>query len=310
VHDKLAHTAEHAFIGALQQKLGHTLQVRKVEHKESGNTAIIVIPNLDLEIVLDAQADVNSLIESGRKVTERIFDSLEEAKNAVPNLRANEERISGKVRVIEIEDHDIAACAMEHAENMRECNFFLVTRVSKNGSEYEVDFVVGRLAKEMSLSISARMMRLCIALGANINTVENTAKKLKADGETSRQKLRALSKEKLESVSRVQVGKFHLLKGTFANLDDDQVTEFAGEKIASENTLVLFVNSGTENAKVVFARSENMGDIDFSALFKRIVGEAGRGGGKPHFVTGVVRNEALHRVMEEITSEITKRSLD
>jgi alanyl-tRNA synthetase len=308
VHDKLAHTAEHAFIGALQQKLGHTLQVRKVEHKESGNTAIIVVPNLDLEIVLDAQADVNSLIESGRKVTERIFDSLEEAKNAVPNLRANEERISGKVRVIEIEDHDIAACAMEHAENMRECNFFLVTRLSRNGSEYEVDFVVGRQAKEMSLSISARMMRLCIDLGANINTVENTAKKLKADGETSRQKLKALSKEKLESVSRVQVGKFHLLKGTFVNLDDDQVTEFAGEKIASKNTVVLLANSATEYARIVFAKSEMIGDIDCNALFKRIVGQDGRGGGKPNFVTGVVRTEALHRVMEEISNEITKIS--
>ncbi|MGI0036976.1 MAG: hypothetical protein ACRD99_01300 [Nitrososphaera sp.] len=304
MHDKLAHTAEHAFIGALQRKLGQTLQVRKVEHKKSGNTAFIVIPNLDLQAILDAQADVNSMIEQGRIVTERRFGSLEEAKRVVPGLRANEDRISGEVRVIEIENHDVAACAMEHAENLLECDFFLVTRVSKSGEEYEIDFVVGKQAKETSLSISAILMRVCTELGANINTLESTVRKLKVDGDESHHKLRALGKEKLDSVGRIQVGKFALLSGTFANLDDDQVIEFAGAKIAGENTLVLFANRGAENAKVVFGRSENMGDIDCSALFKRIVGEDGRGGGKPHFVTGVVRNEALHRVMEEITEEI------
>lgn len=304
----MAHTAEHAFIGALQVKLGQTLQVRKVEHKKSGNTAFIVIPNLELQMVLDAQADVNTLIEQGRKVTETRFGSMDEAKRAFPGLRANEERITGEVRVIVIENHDSAACAMEHAGNLRDCDFFLVTRVSKNGSEYEVDFVVGKQAKETASLISARLMHVCAELGANINTVESTAKKLKADGNENRRKLRALGKEILESVSRVQIGRFALLKGTFANLDNDQIVEFAAEKISSQNTVVLFANRGAENARVVFARNEIAGDMDFDALFKRVVGVDGLGGGKTHFVTGVVQNEALGRVMEQIADEVAKVS--
>ena len=308
MHDKYAHTAEHAFIGSLQHKLGQTLQVRKVEHKKSGNTAFIVIPNLELQTVLDAQRDVNMLIEQGRKVTETSFASLEDAKGAFPSLRANAERISGEVRVIEIKSHDVAACAMEHVENLVDCDFFLVTKLSKNGSEYEVDFVVGKQAKEMSLLISAKLMRVCAELGANINTVESTAKKLKEDGNENRRKLRALGKEKLESIGRMQVGEFGLMKGTFANLDDDQVVEFAAEMIASENTVVLFANSGAEYARVVFARNEKASDLDFGALFTSIVGEDGRGGGKPHFVTGIVRNKALDRVMGQIINEIAKVS--
>src|ERR671939_717789 len=126
MHDRLAHTAEHAFIGSLQKLLGQTLNVRKVEHKGSGNTAFIIIPQLNLDTVLRAEKEVNSLIAKGRRVTTSIFSSLEQAKQQIPNLRANEQRIANadKVRVIEIENHDIAACAMEHVSNLQECHFF------------------------------------------------------------------------------------------------------------------------------------------------------------------------------------------
>jgi hypothetical protein len=66
------------------------LKVRKVEHKGSGyNTAFILIPQLDLDTVIKAEAEVNSLIAKGRRVTTRIFSSLEEAKCEIPDLRAN-----------------------------------------------------------------------------------------------------------------------------------------------------------------------------------------------------------------------------
>ena len=309
MHDKIAHTAEHAFIGSLQRRLGRTLHVRKVEHKKSGSTAIIVLPDLELQTVFGAQADVNSLIVQGRKVTERMYRSIEEARTAAPGLRANEMRISGEVRVVEIENHDLAACAMEHADNLRECGFFLVTRLSKNGGEYEVDFVVAQQAKEMATLISEKLMRVCGDLGANINTVENTAKKLKAELESTRLKLRSHGSRILEGIPEQKVGRFMLLAGAFSNLDDDQVVEFAGEKIsANENMIVLVSNAGPESAKIVFSRNERMVDIDCSELFKHAARDDGRGGGKPHFVTGIVKKDSMSRVFDEITNEIRKRS--
>jgi alanyl-tRNA synthetase len=80
---------------------------------------------------------VNSIIHEGRRIKIHYFKALSEARNRFPNLRANEERIKENnqhVRVIEIEGHDIAACAMEHASNMLECEFFLVTRVARIGN--------------------------------------------------------------------------------------------------------------------------------------------------------------------------------
>ncbi|HXV46526.1 MAG TPA: hypothetical protein VD736_07635 [Nitrososphaera sp.] len=305
MHDKVAHTAEHAFIGSLQKLLGQTLKVRKVEHKGSSNTAFIVIPQLDLDSVVKAENEVNALIEQGRKISERTFPSLEKARRQIPKLRANEERIEGEVRVVEIENHDVAACARDHAGSLWECDFFLVTRLSKSGNEYEVDFVVGPQAKETAVALSAKLLKVCGELGANINTVENTARKLRAENESNIGKLRALGREKLAGIKPATNGRITLLKGIFENLPDDLLQDFAGRKIADANTVVLLANVGSETASIVFARNEKT-EIDCNRLFKQLAGPDGRGGGKPNFVMGIVNKRAVGSVLERIAGEVLR----
>jgi alanyl-tRNA synthetase len=295
----------------LQKLLGQTLKVRKVEHKESGynNTAFIEIQQLDLDTVIKAEAEVNSLIAKGRRVMTHTFSSLEEAKREIPNLRANEKRITAaatpsEVKVVEIENHDISACAMAHANNLQECDFFLVTRVSKSGNEYEVDFVVSRQAKDTAIALSSKLLRICNELRANINTVENTAQKIRSENEINARKLKALSREKLSSIQPIRSGSITLLKGIFENLSDDQTQEFAGEIILNPSTLVLLANMSNERANIVFACNEKMEGIDLNKMFKQFAGTDGRGGGKPHFVTGIVKKQAVSKVLDSISREV------
>jgi alanyl-tRNA synthetase len=294
----------------LQKLLGQTLKVRKVEHKESGynNTAFIEIPQLDLDTVIKAEAEVNSLIAKGRRVMTHTFSSLEEAKREIPNLRANEERITAatpsEVKVVEIENHDISACAMAHANNLQECDFFLVTRVSKSGNEYEVDFVVSRQAKDTAIALSSKLLRICNEMRANINTVENTAQKIRSENEINARKLKALSREKLSSIQPIRSGSITLLKGIFENLSDDQTQEFAGEIILNPSTLVLLANMSDERANIVFACNEKMEGIDLNKMFKQFAGTDGRGGGKHHFVTGIVKKQAVSKVLDSISREV------
>ena len=289
--------------------LGHTLKVRKVEHKASGyNTAFIMVPQLDLDTVIKAEAEVNSLISEGRRVTARIFSSLEEAKREIPDLRANEERITAaapsEVKVVEIENHDVAACAMEHASNLQECDFFLVTRLSKSGSEYEVDFVIGRQAKDAAVALSSKLLRVCSELRANINTVEKTAQKLRSENEINARKLKALSQEKLAGIQPITSATVTLLKGVFENLSDEQLQEFAGEIITSPNTVVVLANISDERANIVLACNEKMQGIDLNKIFKQFADAHGRGGGKPHFVTGFVKKQVVTTVLDSIAKEI------
>ena len=298
---RIAHTAEHAFIGALQKILGQTLNVRKVEHKKDTNTAFIAIPELTIDNVIKAENMVNALIAEGRAVNTRAYPTLEDARRQNPGLRANEERIAGEARVVEIEGHDVTACAMDHASNLKECEFFLVTRLSKSGGEYEVDFVVSQQAKETAVSLSTKMMRICEELGANLNTVENTAKKVRSEGEVNLKKLKALSREKLAGISPVASGNIAVFKGTFSDLADDVLQEYAGEKIASPGTIVVVANFAGENAYFVLARNEAL-VLDCNKLFRETAGPDGRGGGKPHFVTGIVKPDKAADIVDRIAA--------
>lgn len=313
MHNKIAHTAEHAFIGSLQRLTGKTLQVRKVEHREEDNSVFITIPHLDLEPIIKAQSEVNFLIRMGRKIITHSFVSLIEAKKCFPNLRANEQRIkkeSGPIRVIEIDDHDVAACAMEHVCNLSECDFFLVKKISKNGNEYEINFVVEKQAKETAVALSLKLLNICSELGANINTIENTIKKLKADNETYISKLKNITKEKLDNIIPFQgdQGKINVILGVFSGLIESEIRSYAGKKITEKNTVVVIANidqaSDNASASIVIARNESLLGIDCNKLFREISSKDGRGGGKPHFVTGIVNNQRVAEIVNSIVEAI------
>lgn len=317
MHNKIAHSAEHAFIGSLQYLTGKTLNVRKVEHRKTDNSVFITIPNLDLELIIRAESEVNSLINMGKKIITHSFESLTEAKAHLPSLRANEERIiaSNPVRVVEIEGHDLAACAMEHVENLNECSFFLVTRISKNGKDYEISFVVGEQAKETAIALSLKLLKICEEIEANFNTVENTVRKLKTDSEIYLGKLKNITREKLDSIVPyiTEYSKINIIHGIFFNLLDEEIRIFAGRKIAESNSAVVIVaninNQNDDTASVVFARNKSLVNIDCNKLFREISSKYGQGGGTPHFVTGVVDKERVTAIVNNIIAEVMNCSL-
>ena len=311
MHNKIAHSAEHAFIGSLQKLIGKTLNVRKVEHRKTDNSVFITIPNLDLELIIRAESEVNSLINMGRKIITHSFESLTEARERLPGLRANEERITGSnpVRVVEIEGHDLAACAMEHVTNLDECSFFLVTRLSKNGNDYEINFVVGEQAKETAIALSLKLLKICEEVEANFNTVENTVRKLKTESEICLDKLKILTQEKLDNIIPyiTDYNNIIIISGVFSDLLDDEIRIFAGRKIAQSNIVVIVANinhHSDDTASIVFARNEALVNIDCNKLFREISSENGRGGGKPHFVTGVVNKERVTDIVNNIIARL------
>lgn len=101
---------------------------------------------------------------------ERILLFIEMRKNQISNQ---------DVRLIEIQGHDVAACALEHASSLRECEFFLVTRIARAEGDlrYEIDFVV-KLRLRRHLCHSRGRYSAFVKVSANTNTLEDTVKKL------------------------------------------------------------------------------------------------------------------------------------
>jgi alanyl-tRNA synthetase len=319
MHNRLAHTAEHAFIGSLQKILGTTLQVRKVQHRERDSSVFVRLSNLDVQTIAGAQRDVNSLIRVGRKVKTHSFETMDDARKRFPNLRANEDRIKqdkGPIRVVEIEGHDVAACIMDHASDLRECEFFLVTRISRIGGagECEINFAVQNQAKEASIILSQKLLQICQSLGANMNTVENTVKKLSEERKINEKKLKRLTTERLNKIEPSKMdanGEVNLIQAILYGLDDEEIRSFVGKKISASNekTIILIVhipNDNEENASIIFARTQLLERIDCNKLFNQLSSLGAKGGGKPTFVVGVINRDKMHQLMNYLTTEVRK----
>jgi alanyl-tRNA synthetase len=314
-----AHTAEHAFVGALQNLAGQTLSVVKVEHRRKNNTAFIkTVPKMDLELILQAQENVNQLIKTGRSVMSYTFSSLDEAKKRFPSLRANEERIiePQQVTVIEIEHHDLAACARDHVTNLTECDFFLVTGVSNRGNITEIDFSVGLQAREVATYALQKLLNIFNVTGANINSVENNVKKIKKQNDKLLGDLKNYSRKSLDSLQpyTFDSNKVTLFHGIFNNLIDSEIRAFADKRIADSNTIVLIANAPNDDgnnipvseptATIVVAANESLKAIDCNKMVKEIVG---RGGGKPHFAIGLIKKNEMADIVSTIIALVKKQ---
>jgi alanyl-tRNA synthetase len=312
-----AHTAEHAFIGSLQKILNKTLSVRKVEHKDPYNTVFIKVSEveLDFEKIVLAEKDVNRLILEGRKILHRSFSSLDEARKELPGLRANEARLANadkdKITVVEIENHDLAACSMEHVSNLSECIFFLVTGMSINGSDYEIRFMVGKNAMDEAVKITEKINTICNEVGANYNTVEATITKLYKEREHYYNQLKKLTTRILTDIPSQHFDKqsMTIISTILDNMDWRIIQTFVGEKILEARTVVILVNTDdndndNDTASLVFARSSDV-NLDCVEIFEHLgkKQEIGKGGGKPNFINAKIKKSMSNKVVEDLIRE-------
>ncbi len=298
LHSKEAHTAEHIFVGSLQ-KLVSNIFVRKVEHKDSVNKVYIRCQELSLDAIYEAELMANKIIGEGRKVKEHNFQSIEDARKIFPQMRAYEERISGNVRVIEIDGYDYAACAREHSENASECEFFMVTHVSKEQDGHEIEFVVGEQAKLSAIEMGMKCIRVANELGANMNTLEATARNLKDNLEIYKRRLVQITEQLVDKVIPQSKGGKLLYASIFDMLDDSTLMKKAGEMIKKPDTIVIFINANN-NGSILLACNDKL-QINCSSLLKSVLSKfEGKGGGKPNFATGSVSKDKIHETLDAL----------
>ena len=298
----LAHTGEHIFMGSLQ-RIVPSISVRKVEQTEDRNSLFVKSDALTWEQLLQAEKLANSVIGEGRSIIEHFFPSLDEARKKFPKMRAIEERISGQVRVVEVDGYDYSACAREHVKNSRECEFFLVTNFSKEGDAYEIRFEVGEKAKAVALEHSAMLMKVANTIGASLNTIEKTAANLKEEVNDLKKKVRVASEKDLSSIPAEDVNGAKVYSKIFEGLENKVLMEKAGELIKTQRSVVILANQA-EMGFMLLAKSPDIKLNSAKLLRDSLASFGGQSGGKEDFASGSVDGSKLEEAFAKIRSTL------
>jgi alanyl-tRNA synthetase len=297
------HSAEHILMRSVQLVKGQVL-VRKVELEEGGGSVFFECDDINLDDLLQAELTANKVIAEERPVRIHVFDSLDEARSHFPNLRAYEERVSGKVRVVEIDGFDWSACTGDHVENTRECEFVIVTRASKTGKINRLDFAVGDVAKNLALGFGRRCLALERLLGCPQHALEKAALNMKNELLDLRRRLSAMTEFIARSVSPKLTGKgVKLFNCNFYEADGSAIRRVASDLVKKNIAVVLFTNlsSGFE---VVLAASDKTGLNAFSLLKEAMDNFAGKGGGNSSLAVGWFSKDFAHRLEDFFLNRI------
>jgi alanyl-tRNA synthetase len=192
-----------------------------------------------------------------------------------------------------------------------------VTRISETSNVFEIDFTVGLQAKEAAIHNSLKLLNICNEIGANIDSVENTVKKLKNENEKLLRNLKTHSRENLDKIipCTVENNRITIIQGVFTDLIDSEIRTFADKKIVNDNTVVIIANAHNDDsddasnptANIVVARNDVLKDIDCNKIVKEIASIEGRGGGKPHFATGVIKKHEMTDIVKNVVTLVTKK---
>lgn len=292
------HSAEHLLMRSIQLVKGQVI-VRKVELKDGGGSVFFECDGVDLDDLLQAEITANKVIAEGRPVRVHVFESLEEARSSFPELRAYDERITGKVRVVEIDGFDWSACAGDHVGNTRECDFAIVTHVSKTGNINRFDFAVGDSARTFALGFGRRCLALERILGCPQDAVEKATINMKKELLDLRRRLSDLTESVAKSVvPRTTAKGIKMFVHRFCEADRSTLSKVASDLTKNEVALVLFTNlsSGFE---VVLATSRELG-LDAASLLREVISTfAGKGGGNRSLAAGWFPRDS-YRQLEEL----------
>lgn len=307
------HTAEHVLMGSLQKIKGN-LKVRKVEVYDGSGKVFLEVDSLSFEELAKAQAMANKVISEGRAVKEHFFASLEEAQKAFPSLRAHEERIQGRVRVVEVDGFDYSACTGKHVENTRECGMIIVTHVSKSGGEYQIDFEVGEKAFETAVRMSTLCLSISSILGTPIKNLEKAVLNMRSENEDFRKRLSILTEEIVKkTLLEEPIGDVKLYAAILRGVDTKAVMKTVGELIDRDHSIYILGLEWSGVCNMLIGSGDER--VNATQMLKELCKIFnGKGGGDNKIAIGSLPCEKFHEAFEEgkrmIRNSLTGNKLD
>jgi alanyl-tRNA synthetase len=306
------HTGEHLLFNCLQS-IHPELDVEKVFFGETGKL-FVGGAEPSFEDLVEAEERANGIIAAGLPVRSHFFDDADSAKAALPKARLKEDRVSGRIRILEIDGIDWSACSGTHLANTREIAFLKILWVNRQGQTTCIEFGAGEAGIARTRSIASKAVELGLALQVEPEKLVPTVMNLRGQASHLRQTVRNLSRHLLKHSEKIEpemIGPISVFLADYSGLlDGKDLAELARHLIGRHQSVaVLFGGLEADFFSIVLAASKDLDSrIDMnkvaSAVFPLV---EGRGGGKADFISGAGRKkEAVPAALEAAKGKLAE----
>lgn len=289
------HSGEHIFMGALLKTI-KDIKVDKVRLDEDESSLFVICRDLTWEKIFEAENLANKIIKENRDIIVKDVTKEEAAK--ISRLRIKLDRIKDeKIRIVEIKDHDISACAGTHALKTDFIGNFLVTKFNLVKSVYEIRFKTN--VSEYLFELARVARKTASTIKKDIKEVPEFVENLMQENERKTIKLRELSSNLVKEFKEEKIGEINFVYNIFDEVEKKQLIDQAAS-LKKEKTIVCFLNKLGDNAQIVLVVSEDSG-FKANELLKNLIEKFnGKGGGRDNFAMGSIKMDFSEKALETI----------
>jgi len=293
------HTGEHMLFSALQKTI-KDISLDKIALDVSESSLFVKADNLTWSELFASEELVNKTILEARKVI--VKEVKKEEAALIPGLRIKLDRIKDeKIRIVDIEGYDLAACTGIHALDTSFVGNLLITKFNQTHGSYELRFRVNEKAELFSLARTAR--ELSAVLETDTKQLVPFIKKMKAEDEELKKKVRSLELEKTRETNSEKIGKVNFVYNSFENIERRQLMDQANALLAPD-TVIFFINNTTGKKEVILITAPNLA-INAIGLLKPVLDQfIGKGGGRDNVAQGSVTSGKDEEIIAAIKEQI------
>lgn len=261
-------------------------------HMNEDSVFIDLDKELTEENLLKAELFTNEIIWDNRPVHVDYMDSTEAVK-LKDKMRKFNEKLTGTLRIVSVENADICTCCGTHPPFTGMIGSVKVIRHEKHKGGCRVEFLCGRRALLDMDKKNSTLLKVAQSLSTKPELVPEHIEKLKADMqaqlEAVKSKLLAMNEKQLEKImaaAPTNAEGVKVVAWPLDGFDAKDIKAFIPKLTAHENTLGILVAAKPERISYAAVAGANT-SVDCRAVMKELnAAFGGRGGGKPDCAQG------------------------
>lgn len=307
-----AHTGQHILSAAFLRTFeADTLAVKMNAYSPS--TVDFNLGDLSLEQIRAVEHLANQVIMEDHPIKSYFVSpdspKLDELRRAVKF-----EKVTGDVRLVEIEDFDLSACAGTHFPSTGMLGMLKILKADNYKGGSRVHFAVGYQALEQFRHYHQALEDVSNLLSSSTGDVYTLVEKLQNERQDLEKQVKALreqalSYESIELLSKAEnLANLKLVKASFEERSNDELRVLGNLLSSGNKVAAVLLNRNSDDLTIVVCASDESG-VHAGNTLKAIVTQFdGRGGGRENYAQGVLKNFAdTDELIETINDGLVMR---